>query len=257
MKRITRRRITSAGTVFVLALLLVLASQGAAARPATGPKGQGEAEASGVLAPSSTLISYQGTLTNQTGAPVNTTVTMQFRLYDAASGGNLKWGPETQNVQVTNGLFNVLLGSVAAINPTNLTGDLWLDIKVNSEQLTPRERLTTVPYTTEAGTLTAGALTRGTLQVNGTLWQLSPDSNLYGIRLQRTDEESKQHTWALWHMNQQYGMNAFKIYEYRTDNSGVSCGGNAAEGAMCAPRLTIWPGGDVCIGLPDHYGRRP
>ena len=159
MKRKTRRWITCTGTVFVLALLLVLASQGAAARPATGPEGQGEAEASGVLAPASTLISYQGTLTNQEGSPVNATVTMQFRLYDAASGGTVKWGPETQNVQVTNGLFNVLLGSVTAINPTNLTGDLWLDIKVNSEQLTPRERLTTVPYTVESGTLTAGAET--------------------------------------------------------------------------------------------------
>jgi len=53
-------------------------------------------------------------------------------------------------VQVTNGLFHVLLGSVTAINPADLDGDLWLDIKVNNEQLTPRERLTTVPYAAEA-----------------------------------------------------------------------------------------------------------
>ena len=63
----------------------------------------------------------------------------------------MKWGPETQSVQVTDGLFNVQLGSVTAIDPADLIGDLWLDIKVNSEQLSPRERLTAVPYAVEAG----------------------------------------------------------------------------------------------------------
>jgi hypothetical protein len=169
MKRMTRRRISGAGTVLLLALLLVLASQGAAARPAAPQEEVGGVEPSGVMAPSSTLISYQGTLTDQNGAPLTASVTMQFRLYDAASGGNVKWGPESQSVQVTNGLFNVLLGSVAAINPANLTGDLWLDIRVNGEQLTPRERITSAPYAVEALTLPDGATTRGDLTVGDKL----------------------------------------------------------------------------------------
>ena len=111
-----------------------------------------------VTAAAQPLRRYPGTLTNQTGVPVNATVTMQFRLYDAASGGAVKWGPETQSVQVTDGLFNALSGSVTAINAANLTGDLWLDIRVNNEQLTPRERLTTVPYAVEAGTLPNGVV---------------------------------------------------------------------------------------------------
>ena len=142
---------------------------------------------------------------------MNTSVTMQFRLYHASSGGAVKWGPETQSVQVADGLLNVELGSGTAIDPANLTGDLWLDIKVNGEQLTPRERLTMVPYAVEAGTLSAGTTTQGALTVNGLLSQLSSDSNISGIQLKRTDEDSRTHKWILYHMNQPYSMNSFQL----------------------------------------------
>jgi hypothetical protein len=147
MKRMVAARLVRVELGIALLLLLALMSQGAAAKP-TLP--QEEAASAGVpaqvTAASEPLISYQGTLTDLTGVPVSATATMQFALYDAASGGAAKWGPETQDVRVTNGLFNVLLGSVTPINPTNLSGDLWLDIKVNGEQLTPRERVTNVVY---------------------------------------------------------------------------------------------------------------
>jgi hypothetical protein len=245
MKHIMRRKAAGAGTILVLAFLLVFASQDATARPAAQPEGQATAEASGILAPASTLISYQGTLTDLTGVPVSATATMQFALYDAASGGAAKWGPETQGVTVMNGLFNVLLGSVTPINPANLTGDLWLDITVNGEQLTPRERLTTVPYAVEAGTLAAGARIQGELVLNGLLNQITPDGTISGLQLKRTDEANRTHKWILYHMNQEYGMNSFAIWEYRTDSAGQECGGNPTDGAICAPRLVIRQGGDI------------
>lgn len=248
MNTTPRSKTARGSTALILGIFLMLAGGGAAAHPAAQQEGQPPAETNSVLAPASTLISYQGTLTNPTGTPVNATTTLQFRLYDAASGGTLKWGPETQSVQVTNGQFNVHLGSVTAISPANLTGDLWLDIRVNGEQLMPRERLTAVPYAVEAGTLSAGARTRGELMTNGDLWQLAPDSQIYGVHLWRTDEENRTHRWTLWHMNQQYGMNALQIYEYRTDSKGVECGGNPADGGMCAPRFTISSGGNIGIG---------
>jgi hypothetical protein len=75
------------------------------------------------LADAPTLLNYQGRLTAPSGNPKNGTFTMQFAVYDAESGGNQlpagsPWS-ETQNVTVTNGVFNVLLGSVTAL-PTNL-----------------------------------------------------------------------------------------------------------------------------------------
>jgi hypothetical protein len=248
MKRVLQPVAARTGMVLAATLLLILAGQGAAARPALTqetPRPGTEVEA---LTASSTLVSYQGTLTDPIGNPVNATVTMKFALYDASSGGTLKWGPETQSVQVTNGLFNVLLGSVTPIDPANLAGDLWVEITVNNELLTPRERITSVPYAVEASTLPAGAQTRGSLDVYGNLTVVSPDSGIYAVQLKRLDEENRTHRWTLWHMFQQYGMNSFQIWEYRTDSSGKDCGGDPADGAICVQRLAIWQGGDVCIG---------
>jgi hypothetical protein len=69
------------------------------------------------------LLNYQGRLTDPSGNPKNGTFTMQFAVYDAVSGGNQlptgsPWS-ETQSVTATNGIFNVLLGSVTPL-PANL-----------------------------------------------------------------------------------------------------------------------------------------
>ncbi len=88
------------------------------------------------------------------------------------------------------------------------------------------------------------------LVVSGEISLKSPDSGIHSLRFKRTDEEHRVHEWALWHMNQQYRRNALEIWEYRTDSSGKSCGGNAADGAMCTPRLVILEGGNVGIGTP-------
>lgn len=146
MKKIAKHLIPNAGALILAGLLLLVQAASARQEPAPAQP----------AAPSQTLISYQGTLTDENGNPVNDTVSMVFALYDAPGVGNLKWGPETQSVQVTNGLFNVLLGSVAPINPATLTGDLYLGITVNSEQMTPRELLTSAVYAVEAGSLSAG-----------------------------------------------------------------------------------------------------
>jgi hypothetical protein len=61
------------------------------------------------------------------------------------------------------------------IDPANFTGDLWLDVIVDGEQLTPRERIASVPYAVEAGTLPNGATTRGALGLGGDLNLLTHD----------------------------------------------------------------------------------
>ncbi|MBN2088925.1 hypothetical protein JW964_04905 [candidate division KSB1 bacterium] len=93
------------------------------------------------------LINYQGKLSNSSGNPLSGNYAITFRIYDAATGGTLKW-QEIQNVTVTNGLFSVLLGSVNTI-PLNLfesTGN-YLSLQVaNDPQMTPRIRLVSVGY---------------------------------------------------------------------------------------------------------------
>ncbi len=159
MKAITKHLIPNPGTLVLVGLLFL--AQAAGAIPSVAPAQP--------LASLQTLISYQGTLTDLDGNSIDGPVTMEFALYDAAFAGNLLWGPESQSVEVSNGLFHVLLGSVEPIDPANLTGDLYLDITVDGEGMFPRELLTSIAYAVEAGTLPAGATTRGSLTVNGSL----------------------------------------------------------------------------------------
>jgi hypothetical protein len=61
-------------------------------------------------------FSLQGKLRNNVGSLLTGTYTMYFRIYDAPSGGVLIWGPESQSVVVTSGLFTVMLGAQTPIN---------------------------------------------------------------------------------------------------------------------------------------------
>jgi hypothetical protein len=100
---------------------------------------------SAVAAPN--LISYQGVLTDSAGAAVtNPSQAMTFRLFDAETAGNLLW-EEVRTVGVQNGNYNLLLGSVTALDPALLAGDnVWLEVVVDAEVLGGRQRLASVPY---------------------------------------------------------------------------------------------------------------
>ena len=87
---------------------------------------------------------------------------MAFTIYDAASGGNLMWGPETHAaIPVSSGLFSVGLGSQTSggIPATVWNGDRYLEITVGGETLTPRELIRSVPIAGMALTVPNGAIT--------------------------------------------------------------------------------------------------
>ncbi len=91
-------------------------------------------------------VSYQGILTDNKGNLVpDGNVSLTFRLYNATEGGDTLW-QETQQITVSKGIFNVVLGS---IEPLNLPFDqqYWLGITIDgNEELTPRTALTASPY---------------------------------------------------------------------------------------------------------------
>ncbi len=105
------------------------------------------------------LLNYQGNLTAPDGTPKNGTFSMQFAVYDADTEGNQlpsgsPWN-ETQSVQVTDGVFNVLLGSATPLptdlfegGPTDSAGPLrFLEVSVVGETLSPRRRIVSTAYT--------------------------------------------------------------------------------------------------------------
>jgi hypothetical protein len=111
-------------------------------------------------------INYQGLLTDDTGALVpEGSYPMQFWLFDAEFDGTLLWG-ETQDVLVINGIYNVIIGQGTpiagfdALDASLFIGDdRWLQVFVDGEELSPRQKLTSVPYAMQADSVADGAIT--------------------------------------------------------------------------------------------------
>jgi hypothetical protein len=104
------------------------------------------------------LINYGGRLADSTGVAIGGTVTMRFEIVDTAAGSTVLWG-ETQTVHVALGLYNVLLGSAKAITPAVFSGpERWLRVTVNGEVMSPRSRITSVPFAIKAEELAAGRM---------------------------------------------------------------------------------------------------
>lgn len=91
------------------------------------------------------LISYQGLLTDNNGAVLadgNYNVTV--KIFDAQTGGSELWS-ENHSINVTNGLFQVALGSNTALN-IPFDNPYFVSTTVNGTELLPRMPMTASPY---------------------------------------------------------------------------------------------------------------
>ena len=88
------------------------------------------------------LISYQGKL-DRDGSPFTGTASMEFALFETETGSTPFWN-ETQSVTVTDGIFNVLLGSITEL-PSLPADGCWLEVTIDGDAL-PRQQITSVPY---------------------------------------------------------------------------------------------------------------
>jgi hypothetical protein len=91
------------------------------------------------------MINYQGHLANADGEPLDTVVSMTFAIYDVPSGGSPVWSELHPTVSVSDGLFDVALGSSGSPLPhTVLAGAArYLGITIGTDsEMKPRVRLT-------------------------------------------------------------------------------------------------------------------
>ena len=98
-----------------------------------------------MIAQAPQLINYQGSL-QQDGAPLTGEVNIIFSIFDAETDGTNIWTETQEGVNVTNGVFQVLLGCVTAF-PTDLfnnDGERFLEVNLDGTALTPRSRFTSV-----------------------------------------------------------------------------------------------------------------
>lgn len=120
-------------------------------------------------AASTSTIAYQGRLADSGGNPLTTTVNMTFRLYNAATGGTPLWAEDwtgPNGVQVSDGLFNVMLGSLTSIPQNVIAGNptLFLGITAGTDdEMSPRVQLGSVPFAVQALTVPDGSITKAKL----------------------------------------------------------------------------------------------
>jgi hypothetical protein len=95
------------------------------------------------------LINYQGILTGTEGTPINGTHNLTFQIYpDDTPGAVPLWTEVHTGVQVSDGLFNVILGGTEPIlDSLFISNERWLGITVDTDsEIAPRSQLTTVPF---------------------------------------------------------------------------------------------------------------
>ena len=98
------------------------------------------------------MFRYQGRLVDGTNL-VNATLPMSFKLYNAESDGTLLY-EDSSSVQIVDGLYSTMIGDDTIFGSlgnalTNAT--VYLELTIDGETLSPRERLVSVPYALNAG----------------------------------------------------------------------------------------------------------
>jgi len=106
-------------------------------------------------------ITYQGQL-EQSGTPFSGSANLDFRLFDADSGGSqIGTTQERLNWPVTNGQFQVELDFGAGAFDGS---ERYLEIRINGALMNPRQAVRATPQALVAATTVAGAI--GTEQIN-------------------------------------------------------------------------------------------
>src|SRR5947209_2799795 len=130
-----------------------------------------------IAAATSDNVNFQARLEGADGAiATDGNYNVQFKLYNAASGGSALWtetylNSASQGVRVVNGYLTVNLGSVTAF-PSNMAWDQNLYVTMNiggtsagapswDGEMNPRLKLTAVPYAFQAKNATQLQATNG------------------------------------------------------------------------------------------------
>ncbi len=103
-------------------------------------------------------LSFQGRLENASGTPITSATNFVFKLFDASSGGSELYSSGTCSITPdADGVFSTQIGSTcgSGIGSSVFTenADIWLEVTVAAETLTPRQQIATVAYALNSETI--------------------------------------------------------------------------------------------------------
>ncbi|MCI0330834.1 MAG: hypothetical protein L0196_07775 [candidate division Zixibacteria bacterium] len=168
----------------------------------------------------------QGRITLPGGSIPDGNYPMESHLYNEPTGGVPLYEETHSSVAVSGGLFTLNLGSVTPI-PDSLFKivPLWLEMVVNSEVITPRIRLASVPRAFHVRTIDGakGGTLNGDLNVAGTMMAHPPNPITPGLVIQGAEGQTA---------------NLLEIFEAGGVNP---CWYVGPDGGLTAPNMMLLP----------------
>ncbi len=94
------------------------------------------------------VISHQGYLISSDGIALTGTHSLTFGIYDVSAGGAALWSETHAVVEVTDGLYSLLIGSIVPLTPAVFSGPIrYLGIAIDGgAELTPRRQIAATAF---------------------------------------------------------------------------------------------------------------
>jgi len=112
------------------------------------------------------MLGYQGRLLRADGTAATGAATLAFTVFGAETGGSPLW-TEAQTLGLSDGYYSTFLGLVNPPGAIFDAGPRWVEIKVGSETLSPRQQIGGVAFALTAQSVSGGTADVASLKVRG------------------------------------------------------------------------------------------
>jgi hypothetical protein len=130
-----------------------------------------------LIAADSGQINYQARLLDAYGRRVNDTVDLSFKIYDASN--NVLWTETQPGVVVQDGVYSIVLGSQTAIPASVFSqNNVYLELGINGETMSPRQQITASAYALVARTIMGSNVYEDQTSGNVGVGTLAPGAKL-------------------------------------------------------------------------------